>query len=74
MKVGSDREAASSPVAPKPGLDEIGTLAIQILSAGTLQNWPCFQRFTPINSHILRWDFPLKINGFLRKILIVLAI
>ena len=42
VKVGSDREAASLPVAPKPDLDEIGTLALQIMSAGTLQNWPCY--------------------------------
>ena len=40
VKVGSDREAASSPDAANGCVDEIGTLAIQILSAGTLQNWP----------------------------------
>ena len=41
MKVRSDREAATSPMSPSFGLDEIGALAIQIMSAGTLQNWPC---------------------------------
>ena len=41
VKVGSDREAASSPDAANAGVDEIGTLAIGFLSAGALQNWPC---------------------------------
>ena len=40
LVVGSDREAASRRSWPNSGVDEIGTLAIQILSAGTLQNWP----------------------------------
>ena len=39
VKVGSDRQAASSPRAPKVAPDEIASLMIWILSAGTLQNW-----------------------------------
>ena len=67
MKVGSDREAATSPISPSRGVDEIGTLAIQILSAGTSKIGRSIGEFTPIKSLVLRWEFPLKINGFLRE-------
>ena len=39
MKVGSDRQAASSPNLPNFAVDEIGYTTIQILRGGTIQNW-----------------------------------
>ena len=39
MKVGSERQAATSPNSPNVGAVEIGYTTIQIFSAGTLQNW-----------------------------------
>ena len=39
VKVGSERQAASSPNSPSFAVAEIGYTSIQILSAGTLQNW-----------------------------------
>ena len=39
MKVGSERQAATSPGAANAGLDEIGVTSIGNFSAGTLQNW-----------------------------------
>ena len=39
VKVGSDRQAASSPSAAKVGLGEIGYTTIGILRRGTLENW-----------------------------------
>ena len=42
VKVGSERQVASSPNRPTSGLDEIGYTTIGILSVGTLQIWPCY--------------------------------
>ena len=42
MKVGSERQVASSPRRPKDGVVEIGYTTIGILSAGT-QIWPCYR-------------------------------
>ena len=39
MKVGSDRQAASSPNSPNDAPVEIASLMIWNISAGTLQNW-----------------------------------
>ena len=39
VKVGSDRQAASSPERPTDGVAEIGYTTIGILRGGTLQNW-----------------------------------
>ena len=39
MKVGSERQAASSENGAEVGLDEIGETSIGNFSAGTLQNW-----------------------------------
>ena len=39
MKVGSERQAASSPRAPSYAAEKIASLMIWILCAGTLQNW-----------------------------------
>ena len=39
MKVGSERQAATSPNSPNDAGDEIGYTSIQILRGGTLQNW-----------------------------------
>ena len=39
MKVGSERQAASSPDRLREAPAEIASLMIWILSAGTLQNW-----------------------------------
>ena len=40
VKVGSDREFATSPNSPSFGVGEIGYKTIWNLSGGTLQNWP----------------------------------
>ena len=40
VKVGSDRQAASSPSSANAGVDEIGYFSRAALSAGTLENWP----------------------------------
>ena len=42
VKVGSERQAASSPHAPNLASVEIGYTTIANLSAGTLQIWPCY--------------------------------
>ena len=42
VKVGSERQAASSPASPNVASVKIASLMIWILSAGTLQNWPCY--------------------------------
>ena len=39
VKVGSERQAASSPTSANVGADEIGYFSRAALSAGTLQNW-----------------------------------
>ena len=39
MKVGSDRQAATSPHVPNSAPEKIASLMIWILSAGTLKNW-----------------------------------
>ena len=40
VKVGSERQAASSPMEANGCVHEIGYTTIQILRGGTLQNWP----------------------------------
>ena len=57
MKVGSDREAATSPISSNFGVGEIGTLAIQITRTGTLRNWLCFRE-------IYSEKFPYNTVGF----------
>ena len=42
MKVGSERQAASSPEAPNYAVGEIGYTTIANLRGGTLQIWPCY--------------------------------
>ena len=42
MKVGSERQAATSPQTPSYAAVEIGYTTIWNLSAGTLQIWPCY--------------------------------
>ena len=42
VKVGSERQAASSPNSPNVAVIEIGYTTIWNLSAGTLQIWPCY--------------------------------
>ena len=58
MKVGSERQAATSPLGPKPASVEIGYTTIANLSAGTLQIWPCYREDY---SH----KFPYTTVGFL---------
>ena len=60
MKVGSDREAASSPVAPNSGVAEIGVYYILFCAGGPSKIGPVMREFTHINSHITRWDFLWK--------------
>ena len=43
MKVGSERQAATSPDGPSYAVREIGYTTIANLSAGTLQIWPCYR-------------------------------
>ena len=59
VKVGSDREVASSPCSPKPGVVKIGYTTIGILRGGGERSkiGPVIGAFTPINSPILRWDW-----------------
>ena len=47
MKVGSERQAATSPNSANGCVVEIGYFSRAALSAGTLQNWPSIGRFTP---------------------------
>ena len=42
VKVGSERQAATSPSSPNVGVDEIGYTTIWNLRGGTLQIWPCY--------------------------------
>ena len=57
VKVGSERKVAPSPSRPNSGVDEIGTVMIWNISAGPLQNWPCY---SGIYSH----KFPYTTVGF----------
>ena len=41
VKVGSDREAATSPDAAKPRCGQDPWFQIAVMRGGTLQNWPC---------------------------------
>ena len=43
VKVGSERQAASSRTRPTDASVEIDSLMIWNISAGTLQNWPCYR-------------------------------
>ena len=56
MKVGSDREAALSPVAAKPDDVEIGVYYILFCAGGPSNIGPVMWEFTPINSLTTRWD------------------
>ena len=60
MKVGSERQAATSPHAPNVGAAEIGYTTIANFSAGTLQNWRFHREDC---SH----KFPYTTVGFLWK-------
>ena len=66
VKVGSERQAASSPNSPRIALDEIGYTTIWNLSAGTLQNWPCYREDY---SH----KIPYTTVGFSVEIVLLLA-
>ena len=58
-RVGSGGRVA--PESPNFGVAEIGTLAIQIMRGGTLQNWPCYKG-------IYSEKFPYNTVGFCAQI------
>ena len=62
VKVGSERQAATSPASAKPGEFEIGYTTIWLLSAGALQIWPCYMG---IYSH----KIPYPTVGFSAKVM-----
>ena len=66
MKVGSDREAASSPGRPNFGVDEIGTLAIRFLRGG---DPPKLALLQGMYSH----KIPYNTEGFSVEIVLLLA-
>ena len=64
VNVGSERESASSDTVAKSRLDRDRWISITLFSAGTLQNWPFAQDFTPKKNPINRWDSPPKIGVY----------
>ena len=67
MKVGSDREAATSPNRASRGVAEIGTPAIGIVRGGTLQNWPCQRGVGSQKAHREHVGFSVEIVLLLAK-------
>ena len=60
VKVGSDREAASSPELPTRGVAEIGVYYILFSAWGPSKIGPVIGEYTPINSPITGWVFLWK--------------
>ena len=61
MKVGSDREAASSPDAGQTGLGQDPWFKIAVMPAGTLQNWPCSRGIYSDKAHQEHVGFSFEI-------------
>ena len=57
MKVGSERQAASSPNSPNSAAAEIGVNDMGFCPRGPSKIGTVMGEFTPIKSPILRWDF-----------------
>ena len=64
VKVGLERESASSETVAEVRLDRDRGLLITLFSAGALQNWPFIEDLGPKKKPIDRWDLPPKIDGF----------
>ena len=60
VKVGSDWEAATSPIRPNSGVAEIGVYYILFCAGGPSKIGPVMGEYTPINSPITGWDFLWK--------------
>ena len=62
VKIGSERQVATSPERPWDGVNEIGYTTTWILYGGTLQIWPCYRG---IYSH----KIPYTTVGFSAKVM-----
>ena len=64
VKVGSERESATSDSRTKFRRRRDRGLLFTLFSAGTLQNWPFIEDLGPKKKLIDRWDLPPKIDDF----------